>query len=640
MVQTYSLRSLLKVLFTTWLMIPGYMLMAQTNGDAVINHKSSFGVPLKYSIYDLKGTQKIPGATKAKDLFSVNDMNGVRIPIYGDAKRPAHPGPGNVDDSYYKDLVAYIKRAQNARGDKDFIIFASKKLDGQTSFPDWVKDANGIVPGKYAILVADYLEYMKSQGIVVDYLGIDNEFLYNEGNITPQRYKNCIDQLKVLLNQRGIKIPLFVGYEDYGPDKNNWVSDLLNNGWGDRMDVYGTHYYPRYRPKAKLLSDLNLIGNRPFWSTEAHWDSKSTEDDFVEAVEGMLALWDQTDEGLEALCWWALGNENSYRGTLMREATFPLKDARPIEIDDKDGKDISVYNKLHTRAFFKEDIITVYAINPSANQNYQNYGFRLSSAKIVSDVQYTQHIGAGDTDGKKGNAQLNAAGDKFTLSLPPQSITVFSFHIGNPYVLIPARIQAENFEFQEGVEVAATSDTHGKEHIRKLTTGDYSAYHINAGSGGEYQMLLRYASGVAGGKVTVYSDNAKVGEVQLTSTGGWSTWKTINTTVSLPAGNQTLKMVYTNSDPSNPYSFDINWIEFKEPVITGTALKTETKQLTIYPNPTSGIIKISKETDWTLFAIDGRYVLSGTGSVIDLENQNRGIYILEVEGEKMRVVKK
>lgn len=239
--------------------------------------------------YDIKqGNRNLKNANEANEIFNIDDANGLRIPIRGEDNIPAHPSAGTVVDNLYTDILTSINLATQARAGKPLKIFASKKLQGQTSFPSWVKDANGIIPAQYAILLADFIEFMNSKNIKIDYLGIDNEFVYNEGNITPQKYAQTIAELRILATARGFDMPLLVGYEDSGPDKRNWVKNLIDNGWGDTMDIYGTHYYPQFRPKDKLINDLALIGNRPFWSTEPHWDKKADVNDFDEAEAGMV----------------------------------------------------------------------------------------------------------------------------------------------------------------------------------------------------------------------------------------------------------------------------------------------------------------------------------------------------------------
>ena len=248
-------------------------LSSATGGDAVIRPESQKQLIDRF-FYDFKSPNaayKVAtnhATYNATNLFTKDGLNGVRTPIYGtrtnpysgEAGKPAHPEPGVVKGAYYADEVSGLKKALAVN--PDLVIFASKKLNGDGTFPTWVlstdKDGDGVAdwdvnPTAYAGMLIDYLEYMADQGIPTHVLGIDNEQVYNEGDITPVRFRNVIDQLtsqlvtrnatRVAAGKAAIPMPITIGPDDYGPNKSAWLSNLVNNGWGDRLGIYGTHYY-------------------------------------------------------------------------------------------------------------------------------------------------------------------------------------------------------------------------------------------------------------------------------------------------------------------------------------------------------------------------------------------------------------
>lgn len=240
----------------------------------------------------------------------------------------------------------------------------------------------------------------------------------------------------------GFKMPLFVGYEDYGPNKNNWMKTMKNNNWMDRMDIYGTHYYPNLRPLSGLKSDLGYAGNIPFWSTEPHWDAKDAVDDWDEAEDAICALWDQVDVGMTGFMWWGYARSGSIRGNLMREFSVPLKDARLIDIDDKDGRSTTTNGKLQTHAFREGNTITVFAVNNNATTSYADYGFGLSKGIIAGDVSYSQYIKANGMSPRTGTATKD--GDaKFRMTLPVNSFSIFSFDIDLNSTLAKETVQTK-----------------------------------------------------------------------------------------------------------------------------------------------------------------------------------------------------
>ena len=405
-------------------------LNAQTNGDAIIYPDNYVGNKIEHFYYDVKnGAAKVNTIAKANDLFVTDDMNGIRIPIYGNSGNDIHPSAGVVIASGYTSILNSVTNAQNARNGKDFYVFASKKLDGQSSFPAWTKDANGVIVSEYVKLLTDYILFMKSNGVEIDYLGIQNEEEYNEGNITIAKHKAIVDSIRVISVREGFKMPLIVGYEGYGPNKANWVGNLKTAGWIDRMDVYGTHYYPQFRPLSKLKKDLSYLGNIPFWSTEPHWDAQSDVDDWEEAEKGICTFWEQIEVGMSGFMWWGYSRDGNLRGNLMREFSVPLLGATMIDMNDIDGKGTNTYGKLQTRAFREDSIITVYAVNNSAN-SYDNYGFKLNTGYLDGSVSFRFWRKGSSVIGNLGTALLEN-NQTFRVSIPTYSIFSFSFKLSD-----------------------------------------------------------------------------------------------------------------------------------------------------------------------------------------------------------------
>ena len=398
---------------------------AETSGDVVISPEN-LGVCISLFFMDYKSRGdafKISDA-ELDECFVLDGFNGIRTPIWGNRSKPAHPSHGQVVASCYDDHADVILRAK--KRNPGLMVFASKKLDGKTSFPEWTKrvDGSGVEPEAYAAMLADYIEHMKSRGIRIDVLGIDNERAFNEGKIDPERHAKIVDSLRVLSVARGFELPRIIGPEDYGPNENQWMADLINQGWGDRLDIYGTHYYPHRRPLEKLRADLALAGHREKWNTELHWDKKE-KDDMVEAEEAICALWDCTDNGMNGLMWWGY-SRNGFRGNLMRACSVPLINAWPVAVDDVDGSDISSSGKLHTRAFMKGDQVTVFALNINSDKAYSNMVFRVDSGLIDGDVSVQQWTNVDVAEGTE-TAIACASDHSFCYPLPDRSISVFSF---------------------------------------------------------------------------------------------------------------------------------------------------------------------------------------------------------------------
>ncbi|MCR5886632.1 carbohydrate-binding protein [Hymenobacter sp. J193] len=123
---------------------------------------------------------------------------------------------------------------------------------------------------------------------------------------------------------------------------------------------------------------------------------------------------------------------------------------------------------------------------------------------------------------------------------------------------IPGKIEAEAFNAQLGTDKETTTDTGGGQNVNWYETGDWLDYSVNVAAAGTYTMQLRVAS--ANGGATLQLRNAAgavLGSVNVGNTGGWQTWQTISTNVTLPAGTQTLRLHASASTGCN-----VNWLNF------------------------------------------------------------------------------
>ena len=61
--------------------------------------------------------------------------------------------------------------------------------------------------------------------------------------------------------------------------------------------------------------------------------------------------------------------------------------------------------------------------------------------------------------------------------------------------------------------------------------------------------------------------------------------------------------------------------------------------MNVYPNPTRGIVYLSKICEWKVFTVQGICILKGEGKQIDLSKFNKGIYFLKFERSSRKIVK-
>lgn len=402
---------------------------------ATIYPNQSYSRQISHFFLDLKGWQNLASTPEKAHVYFVDqDMNGVRVNIHGEPNKPAHPASGVVDGSYYEVMITSIKNAQEARGDKPFEIFASKKLQGKESFPDWVKDSNGVIPEKYVELLVDYFKYMNAQGLEIDYLGIDNEINFNEGNITPVKFNQIVNLFRQACIDNDIKMPKIIGpdrYEPMGDVDNCWIEEFMTAGYGDNLDIYGTHYYPNHRYLDKLTYELGLIEDKPFWATEPHWDKAEKRGGLmIAAEEAICALWDQTDNGMEGFMWWAYGTSPVERQYMCEEVSVPIYKAQPIRMDDLDGPDIQTYGKLQSRSFRRGNTLEVYFVNNTAT-TYKDVAAAVDAKTIDGLITMTVFTESTAAQGGETSTIEPVSTQIFSFTLPPYSMTHFTISLAS-----------------------------------------------------------------------------------------------------------------------------------------------------------------------------------------------------------------
>ncbi|OON66038.1 carbohydrate-binding protein [Hymenobacter sp. CRA2] len=136
---------------------------------------------------------------------------------------------------------------------------------------------------------------------------------------------------------------------------------------------------------------------------------------------------------------------------------------------------------------------------------------------------------------------------------------------------IPGKIEAENYAAQSGTDKETTTDTGGGQNVDWYETGDWLDYAVSVATAGTYTAQFRVASANGGATLQLRnSSGAVLGSISVSNTGGWQSWQTISTNVTLPAGNQTLRLYAAASTGCN-----VNWLNFAGAATSGTLIQAE-----------------------------------------------------------------
>jgi hypothetical protein len=145
------------------------------------------------------------------------------------------------------------------------------------------------------------------------------------------------------------------------------------------------------------------------------------------------------------------------------------------------------------------------------------------------------------------------------------------------YVSIPAKFEAEASTMY-GVQTETTLDAGGGLDVGWIDNGDWMDYNVNVPSAGTYSINFRVASPYGAQFQVRNSSGAVVATVGVPNTGAFQSWQTVNLSLVLPSGNQTLRIVATQP------SWNLNWVDF---ALTSTPPPP--------PPPVSGTIKVEAE---------------------------------------------
>ena len=208
---------------------------------------------------------------------------------------------------------------------------------------------------------------------------------------------------------------------------------------------------------------------------------------------------------------------------------------------------------------------------------------------------------------------------------------------------IPGRVEAEDYFFQLGVQLEATTDAGGGFNIGFLDAGDYLDYYIDVDKNGIYNVEYRTAaeSEMGAVRMELIDENGNattLHDVSFPSTGGWQTWTNTSKTLVLDKGRHHLRMAITQP------LFNMNWFEFT--FLTSNDDINQIPDLNLYPNPGNGLFSLQgtfedrQDVEITVTNIMGQVLLRqqknhaiDLNETIDLKAYPNGNYFVSIRME-------
>jgi hypothetical protein len=168
---------------------------------------------------------------------------------------------------------------------------------------------------------------------------------------------------------------------------------------------------------------------------------------------------------------------------------------------------------------------------------------------------------------------------------------------------IPGKIEAESYSNMSSILTQPTSDAGGGMNVGWIDPGNWMDYTVNVAKAGAYTASFRIAAPSSGSSFQLRSSGGAVlATMKPGATGSFQKWQTVSATVTLPAGNQTLR-IYAVGGPE----WNLNWMQFvsgssaaaiqttavsvtnnQKLVTDSTADDPDAASFVIYPNPVQG----------------------------------------------------
>jgi len=208
------------------------------------------------------------------------------------------------------------------------------------------------------------------------------------------------------------------------------------------------------------------------------------------------------------------------------------------------------------------------------------------------------------------------------------------------FVVLPAKIQAENYVNNNGLEAETCTDTGAGKDMGYSAVGDYIDFDVFVANAGTFKFDYRIASTMAG-EITLQLITAtgvqNLHKVAISSTGGWQVWKTLSANAELPQGKNTIRIYVSKGQ------FNINWFNVTITSGVGISLLNEAmfniscngvgQSIVVYPSN----LNVEASTV-TCYSISGQKIFTEEVSFTNRSSKilsnvidQKGVYIIHLK---------
>jgi dienelactone hydrolase len=357
------------------------------------------------------------------------------------------------------------------------------------------------------------------------------------------------------------KLPVWATHNQYDPtvavnNTTGWVSSIGQYGGNiistifpvSGHDAWTQTYDPAFtqngvniyqwmlqHQKGSSTTSSNTNNSIPSLSTSYSVPVNSTtriEAESYSAMSGVQAENTQDIGGGQDVGWIDAGDWMDYSLNVSSAGTYNLK----LRVASPSGGQLQLRNSSGS---------VLATVNIPATGAYQTWQTISSSVSLAAGSQTIRVYASG------GGWNVNW----MELSGGTSTGTNLSTSGGSNLSSGTTRIEAENYSAMSGIQAENTQDVGGGQDVGWIDAGDWMDYSANVSSAGAYNLNLRVAS-PSGGQLQIRNSSGSVlATVNIPATGGYQSWQTISSSVSLAAGSQTIR-VYASSS-----GWNLNWME-------------------------------------------------------------------------------
>lgn len=208
--------------------------------------------------------------------------------------------------------------------------------------------------------------------------------------------------------------------------------------------------------------------------------------------------------------------------------------------------------------------------------------------------------------------------------------------------IIPGKIEAEDFRFNNGLSLEQCTDTGGGLNTGYSSAGEYLDYQVHVKQTGFYTLNYRVATEYSNAEVILQVGDGEsfipLDTMTFEPTGGWQAWNSQSANIRLVEGYYFIRILIKQGE------HNLNWIDFD--LVTNAESLLKDDKVTIYPNPANDKLNIRflkrqyQTISLKIISIHGNVVKqimssSGKNIVLDINGLQTGVYILQIKGDDM-----